>query len=144
MRFIFIAILFAVAAGCNTLPPEEGGSYTYIGYNAQGDVIVAGTLVLDFGDHPDEDIESEIGGTWVLTPVGDADVPGPQTGTGDLVGYILAGGQVSIGLNPNWADNNVYLSGTFADDRYEKLQGEWSYSSFLGLVASGDFVATRR
>ena len=144
MRFIFIALLFAVAVGCNSLPPEEGGSYTYIGYNEHGEVIVAGTLFLDFESHPHAEIETAIGGTWLLAAVGDADVPGPQTGKGDLEGYIFVDGSVGIGLNPGWADNNVNLGGEFVDDRYETLQGQWSYSSFIGEVASGSFVATRR
>ena len=96
MRVFLTALLLAVVAGCNTLPPEEGGSYSYIGYDEDGEVIVAGTLVLDFESHPNEEIESAIEGTWLLSAVGDAEVPGPQTDTGGHVENTKAIGRTLV------------------------------------------------
>jgi hypothetical protein len=44
-----------------------------------------------------------------------------------------------VGLNPDAADNNVYL---VADTRGGCLSGRWVYSTFVGPVSGGTFTAT--
>ncbi len=108
-------------------------SYHYSAYNANGDLAVNGTITLTTID------SSSVSGTWLLLAVIPSDKIGPQTGTGKLVGSIQKS-SISINLNPDWVDNNVFLQGTVSPD---SINGRWMWSTFIGPTAEGEFKAIR-
>lgn len=50
----------------------------------------------------------------------------------------IRGARVTVNLNPQWVDNNVFLSGSFDKDRFS---GTWMWSTFVGSTAEGKFEA---
>jgi hypothetical protein len=52
----------------------------------------------------------------------------------------LTDGQLMIGLNPDYVDNNVTLVGEIENNIYS---GSWFYSSFIGLTNYGFFEAKK-
>lgn len=116
----------------NTLSP---GEYSYTARDSGGKTVIAGTLKLT-------DVKGEsIKGTWNLKQVGPGDKLGPQVGTGDFVGQIGQEGNISINLNPNWADNNIFLNGKFQKG---ELTGDWHFSTFAGPTTKGTFTIKRK
>lgn len=110
--------------------PQIEGMYRYTGFDSTGRVLVTGTLSFTLVD------SHRISGTWAL------DCPpgyGPQNGRGELAGWI-EGNVLTVNLNPEWADNNVYLYGRIADGVY---RGRWDYSTFIGSVRTGTFEAVK-
>jgi hypothetical protein len=109
--------------------------YSYLGYDADGTLVVWGTLRIAVDD------SNIVSGTWDLSTA--PGVPpnglGPQVGKGNLAG-LLDGNRVSIGLNPNFVDNNVFLSGTLSSTR---ITGTWEFVGFAGVLRRGTFVASR-
>ncbi|MCX6142957.1 MAG: hypothetical protein NTZ35_07030 [Ignavibacteriales bacterium] len=118
-----------------SLPPSGGSpsSYSYSGYNAKGLLVVAGSMTLAVTD------SWTVSGTWTLKCVAPGENVGPQTGSGTLTGSIQ-GARVMVNLNPGWADNNVFLSGSFDKDRFS---GTWMWSTFVGSTAEGRFEAIK-
>jgi len=45
-----------------------------------------------------------------------------------------------INLNPEWADNNVFLEGTIDGN---KITGNWVYSGFGGVMNHGTYSAEK-
>jgi|TARA_Y100000310_G_scaffold91552_1_gene88948 hypothetical protein len=110
----------------------EGEPYQYIAYYEKSlRVCAEGTMEFDIGE------DSTIIGTWEIEAVEEFSINniGPQTGTGDLSGNIK-NGQFFVNLNPNWADNNVFLNGYYG----EEIRGGWSWSTLVGPRSSGGFV----
>jgi hypothetical protein len=82
-------------------------------------------------------------GRWVLEAR--AEGVGPQDGEGTLQGTVedtVEGPTFAINLNPGIADDNVFLHGRFEDER-ARMEGTWSYATFVGPVAGGRFEAVR-
>jgi len=138
MRALSLIVGTLVLAACEGgfAPPNDGEEQTweYTAYSAAGTAVVTGTfhVIADGRDFK---------GTWsthLLQP--NADV-GPQVGTGTLRGsWDIEGQTIGLDMNPGWADNNVFLTGTPGDDG---LRGTWSHSTIAGPRARGDFVARR-
>ncbi len=112
---------------------ESDELYEYTGFDSTGTVIVTGWLVFDQWD------SSRVEGEWSFWAVGSAENVGPQLGSG-----IFEGGHDStciwLNLNPDWVDNNVFLSGI---KKGNKITGKWSYSGFMGVVNQGLFRAAK-
>jgi hypothetical protein len=138
--------LTAAACGSGTGPPEPAcvtnagladvaGTFAYAAFDGSGRPVLEGTLVLT----PQPSLG--VTGTWTIGWSAGADTTalvGPQVGSGDLVG-VFAGGQITLDLNPGFADNDVGLSGCVT---VEGFAGTWSYSGIAGPVAGGTFSAT--
>lgn len=111
--------------------------YEYIGYDTLQRQIVSGWLGMN-----DPDSMGQFTGAWSIKKYNPDPWPidlGPQDGSGSLLGQVH-GNELSIDLNPGWADNNVIL---VADTSYHRLLGTWHYSTFVGEVNRGAFEAIR-
>jgi hypothetical protein len=132
-----LALAAFAATGCDDMTgpgPIPTGGYAYTGFDSSGRVVVTGWLTLELGD------PAHVTGEWRLEPVGSPENIGPQTGEGRLEG-AMAAGVLSVNLNPEAADNNVFLDGTLAGDDF---RGRWTFSGFAGVLNQGSFEAIRR
>ena len=111
----------------------EGVRYYYTGYNLQRTKIVKGFMTIVFAD------SNRISGEWQFEATVDPKGIGPQVGAGRLVGGF-EGRNLWIGLNPDYADNNVMLSGVSSGT---SISGTWQYVGFPGVLAGGTFRAVR-
>jgi hypothetical protein len=114
-------------------PKEEGGAqYYYVGYDTAGGEIVRGLLVIVRGD------STIVTGTWNFRLTDSrATMIGPQVGSGTLMG-TWEDSNLSLNLNPQYADNNVILIGTCSN---RALAGKWQYIGFAGVLNEGTFRA---
>lgn len=110
------------------------GAFAYTGYDSTGAKIVQGWIKIVFDD------SIHLSGEWELDKIGDPKNIGPQVGAGSLVGG-LENQQLFLNLNPNYVDNNVFLTCPY-DDR--KLTGKWNYVGFPGIINYGTFVAEKK
>ena len=139
--FVIFALAFTVDACSDSgapvasLPPLGSlpSSYSYSGYNSKGVLVVLGSITLAVTD------SQVVSGTWRLECIAQGEKVGPQTGSGTLKGSIQDS-RVALNLNPGWADNNVFLSGTFDKDRFS---GTWMWSTFVGSTSEGRFEALK-
>lgn len=135
-RALAIASAITILHGCEDMGANQGspeGTYHYTGFDSMGTVIVQGSLTLEYQD------STHITGDWRLSVVGIPKLIGPQAGTGKLSGNA-AGDRLWINLNPQWVDNNVFLDGHLAGNRYS---GVWQYSGFPGVLNHGTFDSVR-
>jgi len=108
--------------------------YSYIGYDSTGVKIVQGWIEINFAD------SVRVVGNWKLSKIENPQNIGPQTGTGELSG-IVEKEQIFIDLNPDYRDNNVLLHADFTRD---KIEGQWNYVGFPGVMNYGSFKATKK
>lgn len=109
----------------------EEAAYDYTARDSSAEV-VRGILWIAVDD------SGRIAGRWQLEQVRPTSSPiGPQTGEGELVGMIEEA-EFWINLNPEYADNNVFLVGTSGDDG---LKGVWQFLGFPGVLGRGTFEA---
>lgn len=129
----FVAFPDLAGTGGRQREDTVRASYQYYGYARHGSLLVVGTMTLMFSD------SLEVNGTWDLRSVGGDPVPGigPQVGTGKLVGS-MQGKMITISLNPDYVDNNVFLSGTVSDTG---ITGTWEFVGFPGVMNRGTFRA---
>jgi hypothetical protein len=139
---IKVFVLALAISACNDsgetvagIPPigSPPTSYIYRGYNSKDILVVTGSMTLALID------SISISGTWMLECIVPGEKVGPQTGSGTLRGS-LQGGRIMVDLNPGWADNNVFLSGSFDKDR---ISGTWMWSTFVGPTSKGKFEAVK-
>jgi hypothetical protein len=140
-RLLFGLSLIGLGVGCAddvTGPTLLNGTYRYTATDSAGTELLIGQLDLAF--HTD----STISGTWIIDWAPEADqntAVGPQVGEGTLEGLLAADGVV-IDLNPNVADDNVFLYGAFdLESEWTGLDGGWGHSTLTGPVAAGYFTA---
>ena len=139
--FVF-ALLFAFSACHSTDAGDDiDRAYQYIAQNPAGDTDAArGRLELRFDNTGEEGITAQITGTWKIDNRSDAANMGPQTGEGELRGMIRQDGSVRIDLNPDIADQNVVLTGSFRNGDRSLLEGRWTYHTLSGSN-TGEFKA---
>ena len=82
----------------------------------------------------------DITGEWHLTMIGNVQNAGNQFSAGSLSGFVTDNVNYNINLNPQMADNNVFLEGVLAGD---SINGNWNWSTFIGITNSGTFTAVR-
>jgi len=131
-----IAAVVAILHGCKDMGANEAfpaGTFHYTGFDSLGTVIVQGHMSLEYHD------STHVTGDWQLSVVGIPKLIGPQVGTGKLAGSS-AGDLLWINLNPQWADDNVFLDGHLTGNRYS---GVWQYSGFPGVLNHGTFDSVR-
>ncbi|MDZ7333500.1 MAG: hypothetical protein ONB31_16110 [candidate division KSB1 bacterium] len=137
--FIVIAILSLLFYFCDKDNSINGikipaGAYAYTGYDSTGAKIVKGWIKIVFDD------SITISGEWELDKIGDPKSIGPQVGSGTLMG-ALENHQLFLNLNPNYVDNNVFLTCAYDE---KKLAGKWNYSGFPGIINYGTFLAEKK
>jgi hypothetical protein len=144
-RIFGIYVLAAfLLVGCADLVGSSSDSvkeetYVYTAYDSTGTAIVEGELDITFKKVEDDDNRFHLEGTWDLRQIRDTKRPiGKQTGEGDLRGNVREDSRAWITLNPNIADDNVTLRGKFEGESLDRLQGEWSYMSWV-RVNGGQF-----
>jgi hypothetical protein len=132
---IFFCIFNILCSWCdsNNDPDTPEGSYTYTAYDSTGVKIVEGWMKLVFDD------SVNVSGKWNFKKIGNPENIGPQVGSGKLVGWFDEP-TISINLNPNWADNNVFFHGDYSENI---IEGEWMYSGFPGVINKGMFKAVK-
>jgi hypothetical protein len=117
------------------------GAYCYTAFDESGEAVVQGRLVLVIAESDDANTAFRVTGSWMFRQLAEGREVGPQVGQGAVRGSIGPDGQVFLDLNPMYADNNVFLTGTFGPDGFEALTGDWFHSTLLGQVAEGSFEA---
>jgi hypothetical protein len=110
------------------------GAFAYTGFDSTGVEIVRGWIKFDFDD------STTISGEWELDTIGEPQNIGPQIGSGNIVGSLV-NDQLHLNLNPQFVDNNVFLT---CPNNDQKLEGQWIYSGFPGVINSGSFVAEKK
>lgn len=132
---IIVVILIASFFSCKetvTIPETLSGRYEYTGFDSTGSVIVRGTISITKKD------SVSLTGRWELQSPGNLQNIGPQTGSGTFAGSIFHDSTVSINLNPQMSDNNVFLYGSYHDIY---ISGKWAFSTLTGETNKGTFVA---
>lgn len=142
---IYVLAAFLLV-GCGDLvesnsDPTTQETYIYTAYDSTGTAVVEGELDVTFEKADDEGNRFRLEGTWTLQQIEDTNRPiGKQTGVGGLRGTVRENGRVWLNLNPNIQDDNVTLQGEFEGEDLSRLQGMWSYSSWVP-VNGGPFEA---
>jgi len=128
------------ASGQNASPLL--GDYHYVSYDQKGDKVVEGTLSITSVERKRiyADEVTQVKGKWQLQKVGNQERIGFQEGSGEMVGSIREG-ELTLNLNPNIEDANVYLRGRVEGQKY---QGTWTLRGEGGTINEGTFAATRK
>jgi len=142
MRQVCLAVLTAgIALGMlacgdeatdTTVGVSIDGQWQYTAWDTLGVQIVEGWFTIERQD------KDELSGNWHFAEVGEPENIGPHVGEGFFVGNIGDGGDGHMELQPQNADNNLSLVGTWEPDRFV---GEWNYVSFIGVANHGPFEA---
>lgn len=112
------------------------GAFKYVAYDKNNAVVTVGWLRFNPDQH-------YFRGKWLLYTNGD-DILGPQNGSGELEGESekrLSSHKIWINLNPDYADNNVFITGNLIQDSFN---GDWGFSTIAGGVNGGTFIATKQ
>ncbi|MEJ2635368.1 MAG: hypothetical protein P8184_08760 [Calditrichia bacterium] len=125
------SLLFNCSTSQEPLLSSE--TYNYAAWDDANRRIVTGWFRLHFTD------SARVTGNWHFQKTANAQNSGPQSGEGRLEGRVQDG-TISINLNPDYVDNNVFLIGSYTRFR---ITGKWQYVSFIGVTSEGDFKAVR-
>ena len=130
----FLPLLLLLWFACaNEESESDNNIFNYNGYDSLGVQINTGALKLIVND-------PNILGEWQLTMIGNVENAGIQFGSGSLNGIVTDDIHYHINLNPMIADDNVNLEGILTGD---SLNGNWNWSTFIGITNSGTFTAAR-
>ena len=130
----FLLVAAFLAAVCSY--GAEPTAYAYKGFDGKGAKVVEGVLNLQLND------TNTVSGDWDFHTVDSrvSDKIRKTTGSGKLVGTVK-GKNISLDLNPGWADNNVILNG---DITTTNISGTWGHYGFAGLMVGGKFEAVKK
>ena len=133
-RILVLILLLLIFNGCKQSSETDifdvpQGSYAYFGYDSSSTLVAKGWFIFEYED------SENITGIWKLRKIGDHGNIGPQEGEGELVGMV-SDTSVSINLQPNFADNNIILTGKI-DNKY--IYGKWQWVTFTGITNWGNF-----
>jgi hypothetical protein len=134
---IYLVVLISVLLFCSDWLAAEPieTAYLYKGFDTNGVLAIEGVLNLGINTN-------QVKGTWELKQVAKSEDKklGPQIGSGKLTGEIKQG-KIDLNLNPEWADNNVMLSGVATSTN---ISGTWGYYGFAGRMTGGKFEAVKK
>lgn len=130
----FLPLLVAVTTCTQPTDSTPSGAFAFSSYDSTGAPVSSGWFSMKFSD------SVTISGEWHFNPQDNPQDVGPQIGQGTLAG-LVQGDQVFINLNPDYADNNVSLSGTMTENR---ISGIWMWTTFTGPTNQGTFEAERK
>ena len=106
----FLPLLLLLWSACvNEESESDNNIFNYNGYDSLGARINTGALKLIVND-------SDISGEWQLTMIGNVQNAGDQFGSGSFSGLVINDVSYHINLNPQMADNNVFLEGILTGD----------------------------
>jgi hypothetical protein len=131
---VFIAFILLTSCSDNISGSFPEGSYSYTGYDDQGNLIARGWISIAYSDSP------SVQGEWDIKKIGTAKDIGPQVGSGKLTGGLFDSDSIWIELNPQFRDNNLQLRGFYGQD---KISGQWQWITFAGVSNKGTFTARR-
>ena len=135
--FITFILILTIIYSCEKdnaiIGPSPSGKFTYQAYDSLGHLIVDGWLTIEVVD------SVTVEGSWNLDNLSNRTDIGIQDGDGDLIGDI-DDSTISINLNPQYADHNVFLNGKISD---KIIEGEWMWATFIGPTNWGTFKASR-
>jgi hypothetical protein len=149
MRQLFALMIFLFGiAGCRGdssapgnggLPPASPdsvpvGGYAYTAYDSLGTPVITGWFSLTIND------SIRVRGEWHFRPLVTTGHFGPQTGGDSLFGSF-GDGMLFVGLNPDRADDNVFLKGLYDGTTYT---GRWEWDTFSGVTSYGTFRGVKR
>lgn len=132
-----IALALVCCARSVSGPDPPGNAYLYKAFSDEGSHLLSGVLEISISK------SGSISGSWIINWADGADRSedvGPQVGHGTLSGVRIEGeldSDLFINLNPDWADNNVFLHG---HQSVTSVSGSWSWTGFAGPLASGRFL----
>ena len=130
----FLPLLLLLWFACaNEESESDNNIFNYNGYDSLGARINTSALKLIVND-------PNISGEWQLTMIGNVENAGSQFDSGSLNGIVTDDIHYHINLNPMIADDNVNLEGILTSD---SLNGNWNWSTFIGITNSGTFTAVR-
>ncbi|MCB0721493.1 MAG: hypothetical protein KDC73_08545 [Ignavibacteriae bacterium] len=139
---VVIAILglFYLTSCSNTPDLEQQyfdkGVYAFTIYDTGGDSIASGTFNIQ------NITGKDISGTYIFDNVYQPSQIISKGETKEMKGSLSDDRkQVFINANPRMADANIFLRMTAGLLTYS---GEWSYSTFVGVVSKGSIKATKR
>lgn len=145
IHLLTIALLSPLAGcekdGSDPLVLSEGGNYSYEAYGPSGGKVLEGMIHLEWPDPFADGRDAPLVGSWEIDWVAGADTTlqvGPQVGHGTLEG--IAGDEgVILNLNPEMADNNVFLHAIVDGNA---IMGNWTWSTITGPRTEGLFTAS--
>ena len=135
LRIIFIIILLLLIFNACKQTSETvvfdvpQGSYAYFAYDTSSTLVAKGWYKFEYVD------SVNIRGNWDLNKIGNPGNIGPQDGEGELIGTVTDT-SICINLQPNFADNNIFLTGKF-HNKY--IYGKWQWATFVGITSWGSF-----
>jgi hypothetical protein len=136
MRRLLVIAAFFILIGCEKDYPVQSAPseyFQYMAYDTIGTPVVGGWMTINIQD------STHVTGKWHFNKINNPLKIGPHTGEGNLIGGF-DNGQLHINLNPNYIDNNVFLSGKIQTTNYS---GIWVWSGFPGPLNKGTFIAKR-
>jgi hypothetical protein len=152
--WLVVPCMMAASMACNDTPADPGtpqclagdfgpaaiaGTLDYVAWADSGTRLLEGVLTIA------GQANQHVAGSWTIHWAAGADTAnandvGPQLGSGDLLG-VVQDTTVLVDLTPNFADNNVALSGCITAAGFA---GTWSHVGIAGEIAHGPFAATKR
>jgi len=119
------------AAG-NSPPPNASGSWQYMGYELESQIVVTGQLSFAISTNP-------VTGSWLFNKLVPSVATGHEEGQGIFTNAVVSGNNLKIVISQT-SENSFSLDGQISDDFYA---GFWQR---LGLPGpeKGTFVARRK
>jgi hypothetical protein len=135
--FLFFLIITSIFSCRESTTQVDGsevpkGAYFYEAYDKSDVMIIYGWFTMDIQGNT-------ISGDWNFKETSIGSSQGPHHGTGKLQGSKHEE-SISMNLNPNLVDSNIFLSGLMSGDVFD---GTWTYSGYAGNLASGKFHAVK-
>ena len=131
---IFIVSLFLLSCSGSKYSAQsvKPGNYSFSMSDSTGNTLADGEMKVDTS-------AGKVYGTYSFTKKYVSDFPGLSTMGGNFDGsFEKSTGMVHLNMNPKLADANVFIN---AKVFRNSLAGEWSFSTYKGIKATGKFVA---
>lgn len=131
---IFIVSVFVLSCSGSKYSAVDikTGNYSFSMSDSTGNTLTEGDMKIDTS-------AGKVYGTYSFTKKYVSDFPGLSTMGGNFDGsFEKSKGMVHLNMNPKLADANVFIN---AKVFRNSIAGEWSFSTYTGIKATGKFVA---